>query len=197
LAAETPVAVEPSVMLPRRPAPPSAHGVQIAFVAAGFFLLLVLVLGGAAAQVGVQQCAVCVGNSCGPAVEVCPASVFGLAIFAGLLVFPSLLIALGLSRWTIVWMGSLGTTPAQRSPPGPGDPGLDVMGTFLSFFGWALLAMGLLLPWDIFGYCRDGPCEYPYLLAGYPLLLAVVGGMTLATGSGLTVLLWIERRRSH
>jgi hypothetical protein len=48
-----------------------------------------------------------------------------------------------------------------------------------------LLTLGMFLPLDVFGYCRVGPCAYPYVLLGYPLALAVGGATTLALGAFL------------
>jgi hypothetical protein len=164
---------------------------RLGLVVAGSIGLVLVVLGGAAAQAGVTQCAVCAGNVCGPGTEVCPGSVALLVFFVALLATACSLIAVGLSGWTARTRAG-NTKQSEDRPNSPTD--LDLIAPLLLFFGWGLLALGLLLPWDIFGFCHE-PCEYAYVLSGYPLALVIGGAVILTSGAFLLTLIGIRRRR--
>jgi hypothetical protein len=195
--AEIAVMTENPLTHDRRTRPTSVLGGQVGLVAIGSSTLVTFIVLGFALQVGVQQCAVCAGNSCGPAVEVCPGSLFELEFFTTVLFAAALLIGIGLSRSAIKWLETLGEGPADEPLSSPSHPAIDVMAPTLTFFGWALLTLGLLLPWDVFGDCIDGPCDFPYVLSEYPLLLAIVGGITFVVGFTLIRLPSLQRGRSN
>ncbi len=159
------------------------RGIQIAIVGTGVAILLVIVFFGGVAQVGLEQCPVCLNNVCGPSFKVCPPSVLGLWQVITILFLTSAFIGLGLSRTAVLGMVGTGDELIEARSMPRKYPGLDVIAPTLSFFGWSVLALGLLL--DFFGYCVYSPCHFLYDLSGYPLLLALAGGVMLAAGFGL------------
>lgn len=165
---------------------------RVVMVGAGSFGLVLIVFLGTILQVGVVQCAVCAGNVCGPGVEVCPDSAVGLGLIVGLLAAASVMIAVGLSGWTVTRRAGA-TKRSESLPAAPTD--LDFLAPLLLFFGWGLLALGLLLPWNVFGTCYYGPCVYAYDLSGYPLVLVVSGTIAIASGAPLLAWTGIRRRR--
>jgi len=157
----------------------------------GIIALGVTTFTAAALQVGASLCA-CVGSSCsGP--QVCPDSIVVLSVVVALLMMEALLVALGLSPRALA-RGAyrLGLYRPANPPMAEAEPALHIAAPFLAFLGWALLALGLMLPLDIFGICH-GPtaCTYPWVLSGYPLLVVLVGFVTLAIGSGLFVIQYL------
>lgn len=138
---------------------------------------------GAISQVGVRLCAVCSGNQCGPGVEVCPGSLVLLTMFVAVLAGMSFLIAIGLSPRAIAAVAGGSESPAPGHTEPPFALEREILAPFCSFLGWGLCVLGLLLPWDIFGFCLDGPCEYPYVLIGWPLLLVILGAVLLGAGA--------------
>jgi hypothetical protein len=172
------------------------HRVQAVILVCGTFLLLALVLTGAAGQAGLQLCAICTGNVCGPGTAVCPGSVAYLEMIVVSLAVASFAIAVGLSESLVARMGGLHGALARNRPGKPAHTIASLPGPFLLFFGWGLIALGLLLPWDLFGNCRDGPCDYPYVLSEYPVLLVIAGGVCLATGIVFFSLLSLRRGNS-
>jgi hypothetical protein len=167
----------------------TVHRVQVVILVCGSFLLLALVLSGAAGQAGLQLCAICTGNVCGPGTAVCPGSVANLEMIVVSLAVASVAIAVGLSESLVARMGGLHGALARDRPGKPARSVASLTAPFLVFFGWGLITLGLLLPWDLFGNCIDGPCDYPYVLSGYPALLVFAGGVCLATGIALFSLL--------
>jgi len=157
----------------------------------GIIALGVTTFTAAALQVGASLCA-CVGSSCtGP--QVCPNSIVVLSVVVALLMMESLLIALGLSPRALA-RGAyrLGLYRPPSSPLAASEPPLHIAAPFLAFLGWALLALGLMLPLDVFGLCHgQSGCTYPWVLTGYPLLVVLIGFVTLAIGSGLFVIQYL------
>ena len=162
-------------------------------MALGGTLLVACVLLGAISQAGLVMCAVCNGNVCGPGTEVCPDSLAAVGVFLAALSIAAVMLALGLGR------------PQSASRPGPRSGETTRAGTmdrrtiseflapFLTFFGWGVLAWGLLLPWNVFGFCHE-PCVYPYQLQGIPLMLATSGAVMLVLGASVYGLLWRAQR---
>jgi uncharacterized membrane protein len=166
----------------------------VAVTGAGIALLGGTVLLGAIAQVGVSLCAICHGNDCSFGSQVCPGSVLFLALIVAFLMMEALLVALGLSkpevaRWTI----PPSVTGLERARRVRREKPLNILAPFLAFFGWALMALGLMLPLDIFGSCVE-PCDYPWVLSGYPLLLVIVGAVLLGSGVALFGTIAVQRR---
>lgn len=156
----------------------------------GIIALGVTTFTAAALQVGASLCT-CAGSSCtGP--QVCPDSTVVLAVVVALLMMESLLIALGLSPRALA-RGAyrLGLYRPTAPPAADSEPALHIAAPFLAFLGWSLLALGLMLPLDIFGICHSNGCTYPWVLSGYPLLVVLVGFVTLAIGSGLFVIQYL------
>jgi hypothetical protein len=171
---------------PRRP-PVPVRAVPSILVGVGILALLVLVVGGAVDQLGVLQC--CNGYGCGPSPGVCPDSLVNLGITGFLMAGCAFLIAAG------VFLGT--TPPRARGSLARGSSGstpvlLALLGPSLVSFGWGLTTLGLLLPWDVFGFCLE-PCRYAYVLSGYPLGLVEGGVASLASGAVLLIFGAIRR----
>jgi hypothetical protein len=169
-------------------------GRRVGLLVLGATMLVGFVLAGAISQAGLVQCAVCHGNVCGPETQVCPGSLAAVGVFIAALAIAAVVVALGLGTqfpFAVRW--------GQRGRPNGVSlnalrPTTEFLAAFVTFFGWALLAWGLLLPWSVFGTCYYGPCQYPYVLQGIPLDLAVSGAAMIALGGSLMALL--SRRRA-
>jgi hypothetical protein len=169
---------------------------QVVITGVGLVLLAGTAFFGAVLQAGVTLCAVCLGRACGPGVQICPGSVLLLAIVVAVLLLESALVAVGLSMRAVargtIRMGVYGVGRANRVKP---DPPLSFLAPMFLFFGWSLAALGLMLPLDNFGQCIE-PCDYPWVLSGYPELLVVLGVGLLATGAAIFGLISLRRRRA-
>ena len=168
---------------------------QIAITGVGVALLGGTTFLGAVMQVGVSLCAICYGSDCNGGPQVCPSSVLLLAVMVAFLIAESLLVAVGLSKRAVArGTAHLGVYGFEKRIRVQRESTLNILAPFFAFFGWALLALGLMLPLNLFGFCHE-PCEYPWVLSGYPLLLAMLGGVLLAAGAGLLGLIAVQRRR--
>ena len=165
---------------------------QVAWTGFGLFLLFSFVWLGAMSQVGVARCAVCSDGVCSGSTTDCPGTYGIIVLVLFLLAIASAIIAVGLS----VALVRLVTT--IRLPPGagfsPARLSIEFLAPFMAFYGWGILAWGLVLPLNIFGLCYYGACVYPYVLQGIPLSLAVIGGVVLGAGAVFLALLWRIRK---
>ncbi|MCI4339289.1 MAG: hypothetical protein L3J68_03035 [Thermoplasmata archaeon] len=119
-----------------------------------------------------------------------------LAIVVAVLLLESALVAVGLSTRAVargtIRVGVFGVGRASAIKP---EPPLSFLAPMFLFFGWSLAALGLMLPFDIFGDCIE-PCDYPWVLSGYPELLVILGAGLLATGGVIFGLISLRRRRA-
>jgi hypothetical protein len=174
------------------------NGLRATLVAVGALLLVGLVFTGAVGQVGVREC--CSGSNCGPEPGVCSYSTTGLWLIVAMLAGSAGLVAVGLTG-----------APGPRSSGSDPEPsvrklallGPSLAGCFLVPLGSGFVTLGLLLPWNIFGFCPGAPegtpigpfgsaCSYPYDLAGYPLDLVVAGALLLSVGAILLAFVGIR-----
>jgi len=174
---------------------PSPPGREVGVILTGLAIVLLVftIWVGLVFQVGTQQCVVCSSRVC-DGTAVCPGSVASLVPLGVALAAESLLVSLGLSARA--FSGQI--APQKSDAKGPLATGrelfLHIAAPFLVFFGWALVVLGLVLPFDFFEFCHEA-CGYPWtpwVLTGYPLLLVIFGGMSLAAGAVLLAIISIH-----
>lgn len=176
--------------------PPPIRSARVGLTGVGILALMMTTYLGAASQVGVQLCAVCTGSHCAGS-EVCPDSLVGLSLVVAALMVEALVVALGLSP--VPRTIDHDANPSDSREPHPRFAHMATLALsapFLAFFGWALVALGFILPLNILGVCHP-QCTYSWTLSGYPLVLVIVGGAALAWGAGLFVLQSVRVRRHH
>jgi len=175
---------------------PPLPGPSAALVITGVSVLLLVstVFLGAVGQVGVQRCAVCTGTICTGS-EVCPESVVGLVALGILLAIEAFFVSWGLSARAMAKAFHPATGDPEDRQPAGSDLLLHVLGPFFGFFGWALMALGVLLATNVFAFCTEA-CEFDWQLSGYPELLVFVGAGLLTGGATMLAILWIRLRRS-
>ena len=69
---------------------------------------------------------------------------------------------------------------------------VEFLAPFLTFFGWGVLAWGLILPWSPFAQCH-GLCAPAFPLDGVPYELVISGIAAFAIGATLFGLLVVRR----
>jgi hypothetical protein len=167
------------------------------FTGVGIFAILLTVWTGAITQVGMQQCPICTDNFCngsGP----CPGSVDARVSIGIVLGIEAFFVSVGLSARALanaIKSPSEGTESAF--PRGP-QLALHVLAPFLMFWGWAMVLLGLILPFGWGQTCAE-PCGYPtfpWVLSGFPLDLVVVGGVILGAGVVSLAIVALQLRRS-
>jgi len=176
---------------------PSALITGIAILA-----IVVTILLAAVAQVGVKECVTCTatgsGTACtGTGSSSCPANYVALALTGAVLAVESFVVSLGLSLRALAH--TFGDSPDGTSSGFPigRQLALRLAAPAFMFTGWALVVLGLILPFGLFQICHQ-PCGYPYVpwtLSGYPLLLVVVGAVILSIGVVLMAIVSIQLRR--
>jgi hypothetical protein len=159
--------------------------------------LLVTIGFGAIGQVGMEQCPVCTGDFCN-GTEVCPSSVNDLVSTCIVLGIEAFFVSIGLSARALA--NAIKSPPDGRENAFPRGSklALHVLAPFLMFWGWAMVFLGLLLPFGWGQTCAE-PCGYPaapWVLSGYPLDLVVVGGVILGTGVVSLAIVSVQLRRS-
>jgi hypothetical protein len=170
-------------------------GARAGITGIGIVALMATTYLGAASQVGVQLCAICTGSQCAGS-EVCPDSVIGLSLVVAALMVEALVVAVGLAPAPVEAVRGRADVESDGEHPRVARMAtLTLSAPFLTFFGWALVALGIILPLNIFGVCSR-QCVYTWSLSGYPLVLVIVGGAALAWGTGLFVAQTLRLRRS-
>jgi hypothetical protein len=182
--------------------PPVASLRSLGAIITGFAILtLVLtILVAAAAQVGVKECIVCTGNSCtGTGSSSCPETLIAVVTTGAFLAVESFFVSVGLSL--SAFANAFGWLPKGRElglPKGR-QLALHLAAPTLMFLGWALLVLGLILPFGLFQLCHQA-CGYPYapwMLVGYPLLLVEIGSVVLGAGAVLLAIVSTQIRQSR
>lgn len=176
------------------------RGLGAAITGLAILALVLTILIAAAAQVGVKECIVCTGNSCtGTGSSSCPETTIAVVITGAFLAVEAFAVSVGLSLR--VFADAIGLSPSgyQSGLPLGRQLALHLAAPTLMFLGWALVVLGLILPFGLFQICHQA-CGYPYapwVLAGYPLLLVEIGSVVLGVGVMMIALVAVQLRRSR
>ena len=181
------------------PEPPcqesSRVGAQVGWTATGLIALFLLVFVAHWTEVAFDCTLYGIYESNGTAGG-CPLDSWPTLVMLGGFAVPSSMVAIGLSR-NLVLLVSSNRESSRTHGPGIGTrkPILDFAGPFSAFFGWGVLAWGLMEP--IAENCIE-PCGYPYfpyVLQGVGFELSVLGVTSLAVGASLLALVARQGRR--
>jgi hypothetical protein len=179
----------------RPPRSISVLGVRLLLGLGGVLLLYGSVLAGAISQLADGACGTCTaGPHCTPATVACAASYWDLLAVSVLVAGGAAMIAASLSA-PVVHRITRTAPERPRDAPTRGRATFDFVAPLVMFFGWGWLALGLMLPLDLFASCHPG-CSYGYDLAGVPYALVVAGISVLIVGNVLVGLsTWTRRPR--
>ncbi|MGA8302716.1 MAG: hypothetical protein WA691_05840 [Thermoplasmata archaeon] len=161
--------------------------------------LVLTVLFAAVAQVGVRDCVVCAGNYCmGTDSPSCPETAFAVVTTGAVLAVESFFVSVGLSFRAFASAYWRQPDDSDTGVPTGRQLALHLAAPSLMFLGWALVFLGLLLPFGLFQFCHEA-CGYPYfpwVLTGYALLMVVLGAVILGTGVALLTVVAVQLKRS-